>query len=151
MSLWTHHLISLKAADNHLGLQTPAPTCLLSSVNRVTRSPRALASHCVCGPGRAKLSDHLPVSFFIVDIYFCNYLCTSPSAEDDTQKLTPLLPSSGLLLLTHKHTDRRSNTQTLNKCINNGQNHWSFMTQTFSFSAQANIKGLTSTDPLLMF
>lgn len=34
--------------------QTPAPTCLLSGINRVTRCLRALASHCVCGPGASQ-------------------------------------------------------------------------------------------------
>lgn len=92
-------------------LLTPAPTCLLSSINRVTHCLHVLASHCVCGPEPAKQPYHLHFSIFIVDIYFCNYLSTSPSAEDDMLKLTLPLPSLSLLLLTHKHTDRGSNGQ----------------------------------------
>lgn len=87
------------------------PTPLLSSINRVTHCLRALASHCVCGPEAAKQPYRLHFSIFIVDIYFCNYLSTSPSAEDDMLKLTLLLPSFSLLLLAHKHADRRPDRQ----------------------------------------
>lgn len=79
--------------------------------NRVTHCLPARASHCVCGPQAAKQPYHLHVSIFIVDIYFCNYFSTSPSAKDDMQELTLVLPSSGLLLLkykNHKKVFRRS-------------------------------------------
>jgi len=104
-------VLSLLSCRQSPRFQTPAPTCLLSSINGVTHCLHAAVSHCVCGPEPAKQPYHLHFSIFIVDIYFCNYLSTSPLAEDDMLKLTLPLPSLSLLLLKHKHTDRRSNRQ----------------------------------------
>lgn len=72
--------------------------------NGVTRCLYAAASHCVCGPEAAKRPYHLHLSIFIVDIYFCNYFSTSPSAKDDMPKLTLPLPSVSLLLLSNVNT-----------------------------------------------
>lgn len=99
-----------QVVDNRLASKLPPPTCLLSRINGVTRCVRAPVRHRVCGPGPARRPDRLHFSFFIVDIYFCNYRSTSPSVKDDMMKLTPPLPSVSLLL--PKRMQTRSSTDT---------------------------------------